>query len=73
MDYLYNFICLGNIIFVKDSYYSISYIMYNEIKYKLKGECIMLITIITGIFYIDFRVVISFVLCLNFGNVCNLY
>ena len=31
------------------------------------------ITIITGIYYIDLSVVISFVWGLNFGNVCNLY
>ena len=53
---------LGNIFLVKDSYYSISYIMYNEIKYGHKGEWIRLITMITRIYYMDFRVVISFVL-----------
>ena len=52
---------------------SILFGMYNGIKNKHKGDCIILITIITGIYYIDLRVVITFVLDLNFGNVCYLY
>ena len=63
----------GNILLVKGSYYSMAYVMYNEIKYRHKGESNIWITIITGIYYIDLSVVISFVLGLNFGNVCNLY
>ena len=47
--------------------------MYNEIKDRHKGESNIWINIITGIYYIDLRVVNSFVLGFNFGNVCNLY
>ena len=65
--------CLGNILLVRGSYYSMSYVMYNEIKYRHKGESNIWITIIIGKYYIELSVVISFVLGLNFGNVCNLY
>ena len=61
------------VIFLRGSYYSILFGVYNGIKYKHKGECIILIIIITGIYYIDLRVVITFVFDLNFGNVCYLY
>ena len=64
---------VGNILLVKGSYYSMSYVMDNEIKYRHKGESNIRINIITGIYYIDLSVVISFMLNLNFGNVCNLY
>ena len=63
----------GNILLVKGSYYSMDYVMHNEIKYRHKGESNIWITIITGIYYIDLSVVISFVLGYYFGNVCNLY
>ena len=63
----------GNILLVRGSYYSMAYVMYNEIKYRHKGESNICITIITGIYYIDLSVVILFVLGLHFGNVCNLY
>ena len=73
--HLYNgdFYVWGNILLVKSSYYGMAYVMYNEIKYRYKGESNIWITIITGIYYIDVSVVISFVLGLNSGNVCNLY
>ena len=73
--HLYNgdFYVWGNILLVKSSYYGMTYVMYNEIKYRHKGESNIWITIITGIYYIDVSVVISFVLGLNLGNVCNLY
>ena len=48
------------------SYYSMAYVMYNEIKYMHKGESNIWITIITGIYYIDLSVVISFVLGVKF-------
>ena len=41
------------------------YVMYNKIKYMHKGESNIWITIITGIYYIDLSVVISFVLGFN--------
>ena len=50
------------------SYYSMAYVMYNEIKYRHKGESNIWITIITGIYYIDLSVVISFVLGVKFGK-----
>ena len=51
------------------SYYSMAYIMYNEIKYRHKGESNIWITIITGIYYIDLSVVISFIgVTIGFGT-----
>ena len=65
--------CLGNILLVKGFYYSMSYIMYNDIFKMHKGERNIWITIITRIYYTYLSVVSSYVLGLNFGNVCNLY
>ena len=48
------------------SYYSMAYVMYNEIKNRHKGESNIWITIITGIYYINLSVVISFVLGVKF-------
>ena len=68
--HLYNgdFYVWGIILLVKSSYYGMAYVMYNEIKYRHKGESNIWITIITGIYYIDVSGVISYVLGLNLGK-----
>ena len=48
----------GNILLVKGSYYGRAYVMYNEIKYRHKGESNIWMTIITVIYYIGLSVVI---------------